>query len=40
MKEPTKMMHSLCNPCKLSICGFNVVIVRNDISKEIRKSHI
>ncbi|CAK73974.1 unnamed protein product (macronuclear) [Paramecium tetraurelia] len=40
MKEPTQMMHSLSNPCRLSIKGFNIVITRNDISKEIRKNHI
>ncbi|CAD8180258.1 unnamed protein product [Paramecium pentaurelia] len=40
IKEPTQMMHSLSNPCRLSIKGFNIIIVRNDISKEIRKNHI
>ena len=40
MKEPTIMMHTLSNPCRLSIKGFNVIICRNDISKEIRRNHI
>ncbi|CAD8082757.1 unnamed protein product [Paramecium sonneborni] len=40
MKEPTLMMHSLSNPCHLSIKGYKIVITRNDISKEIRRNHI